>query len=107
MLPRTADFYRDQIDRGLCDDLVAAPKARAVLRDILGEIMLSPGWTSQGIKRTAERRVHPSISSQAGYMCSIPMTPAPDLQLIRYVDTEGRRTRLSLRPVQARDPQLK
>jgi hypothetical protein len=43
MLPRTTAFYRDQIDRGLGDDFVAAEKARAILRDILGEIMLSPG----------------------------------------------------------------
>ncbi len=43
MLPRTADYYRDQIDRGLGDDIVAAAEARAVLRDMLGEIMLSPG----------------------------------------------------------------
>jgi hypothetical protein len=38
MLPRTADYYRDQIDRGLGDDIVAAAEARAILRD-----MLSPG----------------------------------------------------------------
>jgi hypothetical protein len=43
MLPRAAEFYRDQIDRGLDGDLVAAAKARTILREMLGEIMLSPG----------------------------------------------------------------
>lgn len=42
MLPRPAGFYRDQIDRGLGDDHVAAAKVRAILRDMLGEVMLSP-----------------------------------------------------------------
>lgn len=43
MLPKAAEFYRDQIDRGLGGDLVAAAKARTILREMLGEIMLSPG----------------------------------------------------------------
>jgi hypothetical protein len=38
-LPRV----RDQIDQGLGGDLGAAAKARTILRDMLGEIMLSPG----------------------------------------------------------------
>lgn len=43
MLPKAAEFYRDQIGRGLGGDLVAAAKARTILRERLGEIMLSPG----------------------------------------------------------------
>ncbi|GFE79257.1 resolvase [Steroidobacter agaridevorans] len=43
MLPKAAEFYRDQIDRGLGGDLCAAAKARTILREMLGEIMLSPG----------------------------------------------------------------
>lgn len=43
MLPQTADYYRDQIGPGLGDDIAAAAEARAILRDMLGELMLSPG----------------------------------------------------------------
>lgn len=43
MLPRAAELYREQIDRGLGGDHAAAAKARTILRDMLGEIMLSPG----------------------------------------------------------------
>ncbi len=43
MLPRAAALYREQIDQGLGGDSAAAAKARTILRDMLGEIMLSPG----------------------------------------------------------------
>ena len=43
MLPRAAELYREQIDQGLGGDYAAAAKARVILRDMLGEIMLSPG----------------------------------------------------------------
>jgi hypothetical protein len=43
MLPRAAELYREQIDQGLGGDHAAAAKARTILRDMLGEIMLSPG----------------------------------------------------------------
>lgn len=43
LLPRAAELYREQIDLGLGGDLEAAAKARTILRDMLGEIMLSPG----------------------------------------------------------------
>lgn len=42
MLPRAAELYREQIDQGLGGDPSAAAKARTILRDILGEIILSP-----------------------------------------------------------------
>lgn len=43
MLPRTAELYREQIDQGLGGDPGASAKARTILREMLGEIMLSPG----------------------------------------------------------------
>jgi DNA invertase Pin-like site-specific DNA recombinase len=43
MLPRTAELYREQIDQGLGGDPAASAKARMILREMLGEIMLSPG----------------------------------------------------------------
>ena len=43
LMPRAAELYREQIDLGLGGDLAAAAKARTILRDMLGEIMLSPG----------------------------------------------------------------
>jgi site-specific DNA recombinase len=43
MLPRTAELYREQIDQGLGGDPAASAKARTILREMLGEIMLSPG----------------------------------------------------------------
>ena len=43
LMPRAAELYREQIDQGLGGDLVAAAKARTILREMLGEIMLSPG----------------------------------------------------------------
>lgn len=43
ILPRAAELYREQIDQGLGGDYAAAAKARTILRDMLGEIMLSPG----------------------------------------------------------------
>jgi hypothetical protein len=61
MLPRTADYYRDQIDRGLGDDLVAAAEARAILRDILAKSCFRPlpmdrsGRSSPWNRRPAER----------------------------------------------------
>ena len=42
MLPRTAELYREQIDQGVGDDPAASAKARTILREMLGEIMLSP-----------------------------------------------------------------
>jgi hypothetical protein len=43
LLPRAAELYREQIDLGLGGDATEATKARTILRDMLGEIMLSPG----------------------------------------------------------------
>jgi site-specific DNA recombinase len=43
LLPRTAELYREQIDQGLGGDPAASAKARTILREMLGEIMLSPG----------------------------------------------------------------
>lgn len=43
MLPRTAELYRKQIDQGLGGDPAASAKARTILREMLSEIMLSPG----------------------------------------------------------------
>lgn len=43
MLPRTAELYREQIDQGLGGDPAASAKARTILREMLGEIVLSPG----------------------------------------------------------------
>ncbi len=43
MLPRAAELYREQIDQGLGGEPAASAKARVVLREMLGEIMLSPG----------------------------------------------------------------
>ncbi|MHB8812569.1 MAG: recombinase family protein [Steroidobacteraceae bacterium] len=43
MLRRTAELYREQIDQGLGADPAASAKARTILREMLGEIMLSPG----------------------------------------------------------------
>ena len=43
MLPRTAELYREQIGQGLGGDPAASAKARTILREMLGEIMLSPG----------------------------------------------------------------
>jgi hypothetical protein len=43
MLPRAAELYCEQIDLGLGGDREAAAKVRTILRDMLGEIMLSPG----------------------------------------------------------------
>ena len=42
LMPRAAELYREQIDLGLGGDPAAAAKARTILRDMLGEIMLSP-----------------------------------------------------------------
>jgi hypothetical protein len=43
LMPRAAELYREQINLGLGGDLAAAAKARTIVRDMLGEIMLSPG----------------------------------------------------------------
>jgi hypothetical protein len=43
LLPRAAELYREQIDLGLGGDATEATKARTILRDMLGEIMLSRG----------------------------------------------------------------
>jgi hypothetical protein len=50
--------YREQIDQGLGGDPAAAAKARTILRDTLGEIMLSSGedgslWAEYGIQPAA------------------------------------------------------
>jgi hypothetical protein len=42
-MPRAAELYREQIDLGLGGDPAAAANTRTVLREMLGEIMLSPG----------------------------------------------------------------
>ena len=43
MLPKAAEAYRQQIERGLDDDPREAAKARVLLRDLLGPIQLCPG----------------------------------------------------------------
>jgi len=61
LMPRAAELYRQQIDLGLGGDHVAATKARTILREMLGEIILSPGedgslWPSMRCsRRPAER----------------------------------------------------
>ena len=40
MLPRAAELYREQLAQGLGGDPAASAKARVVLREMLGEIML-------------------------------------------------------------------
>ncbi len=54
MLPRAAELYCRQIDEGSGGDLTAAAKARTILRELLGEILLSPGedgslWAEYGM----------------------------------------------------------
>jgi hypothetical protein len=58
LMPRAAELYREQIDLGLGGDPAAAAKARTILRDMLGEIMLSPGedgslWAEYGMQPAA------------------------------------------------------
>ena len=43
MLPKAAEAYRQQIERGLDNDPREAAKARVILRDLLGPIQLCPG----------------------------------------------------------------
>ncbi len=43
MLPKAAQAYRQQIERGLDNDPRAAAKARVILRDLLGPIQMCPG----------------------------------------------------------------
>jgi len=57
-IPRAAELYREQIDLGLGGDPAGASKARTILRDMLGEIMLSPGeggslWAECGMQPAA------------------------------------------------------
>jgi hypothetical protein len=61
LMPRAAELYREQIDLGLGGDLAAAAKARTILRDMLGEIMLSPGedgslWAEYAMQPAALRQ---------------------------------------------------
>jgi len=58
LMRRAAELYREQIDLGLGGDPAAAAKARTILRDMLGEIMLSPGedgslWAEYGMQPAA------------------------------------------------------
>jgi hypothetical protein len=58
LMPRAAERYREQIDLGLGGEPAAAAKARTILRDMLGEIMLSPGedgslWAEYGMQPAA------------------------------------------------------
>jgi hypothetical protein len=53
LLPRAAELYRERIQQGLDGDPQAASRARLILRDLLGEIALSPGpdgslWAAYG-----------------------------------------------------------
>ena len=43
MLPKAAEAYRQQIERGLDNDPREAAKARVILRDLLGPFQLCPG----------------------------------------------------------------
>ncbi len=42
-IPKAADVYRKQIERGLGDDPRETAKARIILRDLLGPIKMCPG----------------------------------------------------------------
>jgi hypothetical protein len=58
LMPRAAELYREQIDLGLGGEPAAAAKARTILRDMLGEIMLSSGedgslWGEYGMQPAA------------------------------------------------------
>jgi hypothetical protein len=58
LLPRAAELYRKQIEQGLDGDTQAASRARVILRDLLGEITLSPGedgslWASYAMQPAA------------------------------------------------------
>ncbi len=57
MLPRTAELYREQIEQGLGGDPAASAKARTILREMLGEITLSPG---EGGSLWAEYAIQPA-----------------------------------------------
>jgi hypothetical protein len=57
-MPRTAELYREQIDLGLGGDPAAAARARTILREMLGEITLSPAedgslWAEYAMQRAA------------------------------------------------------
>jgi hypothetical protein len=57
LMPRAAELYREQIDLGLGGDLAVATKARTILREMLGEIMLSPEKTAHcGLSMRCSRR---------------------------------------------------
>jgi hypothetical protein len=58
LMPRAAELYREQIVLGLGGDPAASAKARTILRDMLGEITLSPGedgslWAEYGMQPAA------------------------------------------------------
>ena len=57
LLPKAAALYRQQIEAGLEGDVEAAYRARAVLRDLLGTITLTPEgealWASYRLNRAA------------------------------------------------------
>jgi len=43
VLPRAADQYRARVAAGLDGDADAVLKARAILRELIGEVKLQPG----------------------------------------------------------------
>lgn len=79
MLPKAAEFYRDQIDRGLGGDLVAAAKARTILRELLGEIMLLPGedgslWAEYAMQPAALLQ-GAGTGGRGDSICRVPAVP--------------------------------
>jgi hypothetical protein len=67
MLPRTGELYREQIDQSLGGDPAASAKARTILREMLGEITLSPG---EGGSLWAEYAMQPAAPFD-GRRCSV------------------------------------
>ena len=43
LLPLAADLYGQQIQEGIEGEPAAVMRARAILRDLVGEVMLAPG----------------------------------------------------------------
>lgn len=78
LLPRAAELYRDQIEQGLGGDPAAAAKARIILWEMPGEIMLSPGEDGS---LWAEYAMQPGALLTAGTggrgegICHVPALP--------------------------------
>jgi site-specific DNA recombinase len=66
LMPKAAEMYREQIDLGLGGDPSAATKARTILREMLGEITLSPGEDGSLWAEYAMQRVFPAGVRESG-----------------------------------------